>query len=249
MTAIARLYAGDVFGALEDALEAAAAAKRVNHQRAEIIAHHAAYMCRHELMELAHAWGNVEAALELARHIGARRFEAEALAFRAELHRLSGRRTEALTDVGEALAISRETGMAFVGPWILGILLLVNDDPGARSRTISEAETLLRAGSPSHNQFEFRRCAIDICIETGDWDGAEVHAAALKDYTLPEPLPWTDLVIARGRALAAYGRGKRDPKLLSELGRLENESQRLGLRSAQPTIMAVRARFRNADSG
>ena len=29
-------------------------------------------------------------------------------------------------------------------------------------------------------------------------------------FAAPEPLPWTDFYVARGRALAAWGRGERE---------------------------------------
>ena len=45
-------------------------------------------------------------ALALARQPRARRFEAGVLAFRAELERLAGRRSEALVDVTDALRIT-----------------------------------------------------------------------------------------------------------------------------------------------
>jgi hypothetical protein len=56
------------------------------------------------------------------------------------------RRPEALSDVSEALTISRETGMAFIGPMILGILALTADDPRARNEALAEGEALLASG-------------------------------------------------------------------------------------------------------
>jgi hypothetical protein len=140
---------------LDDALAAIAAAAQVGHQRAEMIGHHAAYFCRREMLDAA-ASNHVEEALTLAQRLGARRFEAEALACRGELR-------------GVALA---------------------------------EGEALLAAGSPSHNHLQFRRDAIDACLDAEDWSGAEFHSDALESYTHEEPLPWSGFFIARGRALA-----------------------------------------------
>jgi len=62
------------------------------------------------------------------------RFETEALVFRAELHRIAGRRAEAVANAEEAVKISRETGPAFLGPFALGALALASEDPTARAR-------------------------------------------------------------------------------------------------------------------
>src|SRR5262249_45653739 len=39
-------------------------------------------------------------------------------------------------------------------------------------------------------------------LSTRPWDSVEHYAAMLEDFTRAEPLPWSDLFIARGRALA-----------------------------------------------
>ena len=54
----------------------------------------------------------------------------------------------------------------------------------------------------------------------------------LKDYTREEPLAWTDFFIARGRALATFGRGKRDDATVQEIQRLRDEAKRLELKVA-----------------
>ena len=241
MAAITRWYTGDSAGALDDALAAIAAAAKVGHQRAEVIGHHAAYFCRREMLEVDAASNHLDEALTLTQRLGARRFEAEALAFRGELQRTAGRRAEALRDVGEALTISRETGMAFIGPMILGILALAADDPQVRSDALAEGEALLAAGSASHNHLQFRRDAIDACLDVADWDGAERHSAALETYTRQEPLPWSSFFVARGRALAAYGRGRRDAALMAELASLREEGARLNFKLSLPAIEAALA--------
>ena len=62
------------------------------------------------------------------------------------------------------------------------------------------------------------------------------YAAALEDYTRAEPLPLSDFFIARGRALAAFGRGRRDAALAAELERLRHDADRVGLRIALPAL-------------
>jgi tetratricopeptide (TPR) repeat protein len=236
MMGFTQFFSGDTRGALAVADAAIARAALVVHRRAEMIGHHAAFFCRHALMELEAAARHAEAALTLAQQLGARRFETEALAFRAELHRLAGRRAEALGDAEEAVRISRETGMAFLGPFALGALALASGDPAVRQAALEEAEALLGAGAVSHNHLLFPRDAVEAYLATEDWDGVERTAAELERYTRPEPLPYAAFYIVRARALAASGRGRPDP---AALDRLRDEARRLGLLVALPAIEAA----------
>jgi tetratricopeptide (TPR) repeat protein len=241
MLAFTLWFADGASGALSEALAAIEATVRVGHRRAEIIAQHTAYSCRHALSDLNGAWGHVERALALSRKLQARRFEAQGLAFRGELHRLAERRSDALADVSEALSMSRETGMTYMGPCILAILALVTDDPRIRDEALVEGEALLAAGSPSYNHFLFRRDAIEVCLGIADWDRADSHAAALEEFARPESTPWTDYIVSRGQALAAWGRAGRDDLLVAELARLRNEGERLGLNITIPAIESALA--------
>jgi tetratricopeptide (TPR) repeat protein len=237
MMAFTQWFAGDTRGALAVADTAIYRAARVGHRRAEMIGHHAAFFCRHALMDFEAALPHAEAALTLAQQLGARRFETEALVFRAELHRLAGRRAEALANAEEAVKISRETSVAFLGPFALGALALASDDPTARQLALKQAEELLRAGAVSHNHLLFPRDAIEVYLEAENWDRVERTAAELEQYTRSESLPFAEFYIAHGRALAACGRGPSDTtRVVAELQRLLDEGERLGIRVALPGI-------------
>jgi class 3 adenylate cyclase/tetratricopeptide (TPR) repeat protein len=229
MAAFTQWFAGDIRGSLGEAMDAIGAAAKVGHVRAEMIAHHAAYFCQHALTDFDSAWDHAAKALSIARRLGARRFEAEALAFHGELHRLAGRRSQSLADLRHAIAIFRETGMAFMGPMALGMLALATEDPNERTSALAEAEVILASGAVGHNHLLFRKDAIDACLTVSAWDQAVHHAAALEDFTRQEPTPWSDFFIARGLALSACGRGLRDLALVTELHRLQTEGVRLGL--------------------
>lgn len=73
------------------------------------------------------------------------------------------------------MAISRETGMAFLGPVILGVLALAKGDGTVLDATLAEADELLAAGSISHNHLLFRRDAIEACLQVGAWDGGRLQ--------------------------------------------------------------------------
>ena len=121
----------------------------------------------------------------------------------------------------------------------MSALALVTDDPERRKCVLEEGEAMLRSGAVSHNHFWFYRDAIEVSLDIGDWQEVGRYATALEDYTRPEPLPWCDLFIARGRALAAFGQGRRDGEILAELGSLREAAERAGILTAIPDLDAA----------
>ena len=171
-------------------------------------------------------------ALALARKLKARRFEAHYLCDLGKLADAEGKRSDAIKLVEQALTICRDTGMNYIGPTVLGCHARIAGDTNACQRALDEAESILRKGCVSHNYFWFYRDAMEVCLNTGDWESVERYAAALEDYTRPEPLPWSDFFIARGRALASYGQGRRDDTLIAQLHQLSGEAHHVGLKLA-----------------
>ncbi|BAN27589.1 adenylate/guanylate cyclase domain-containing protein [Caballeronia insecticola] len=228
MRAITAWFAGTPKAGLDAALPSVAAAEKVGHLRALAVAHHAAWHCLHDLAQWDRAWDHVAPALQCARELKSRRFEGEALALRAELQRIEGRRDAALDDIEEALSISRETGMAYLGAAYLGTLARITDDAAVCERALAEGEALLVAGAVSHNHFLFRRDAIDACLDRSLWDAAAHHATAFEDYARREPSPFSAFVVARARALVAYGRGNREPSSVDQLRQLVQEGSAAG---------------------
>jgi hypothetical protein len=134
------------------------------------------------------------------------------------------------------VAISRETGVGFMGPWLLGQLAATTEDAGVCQHALDEGESILRAGTVSHSHLWFYHFAMEAALSAADWSSVERYAAALEDYTRAEPLPLPAFFIARGRTLAAFGRGRRDAALSAELGRLRDDAERMGLRIALPAL-------------
>ncbi len=77
---------------------------------------------------------------------------------------------------------------------------------------------------------------MDACARAGDWSEVSRYADALEEYTRQEPLPLSDFFIARGRALAAFGRGRRDQEVAHKLQQLRHDAKRIGLKSALPVL-------------
>ena len=236
MAAITRFYAGELAGAYADARAGVTAAERVGHQRAAVIGCHIVFFAAMSQGDLGTARQSVEEAIELSRQLGARRFEAEGLWFLGELQCAEGRREEATASVREGLEISRATGMAYLGPAILGGLAHVTTDPEERRAALAEGERLLTAGSLSHNHIWFYQAAADSALEQRDWPAAERYADALAAFTRGEPLPYVDCFVARTKALAAFGRGRRNRALQQALREVRASAAALGWQSLLPEL-------------
>jgi tetratricopeptide (TPR) repeat protein len=236
-----RIYLNELRPTLEDSLAAAEAAARVGHHRAEVIAHIAACIVLRLLGDLSRVQEHIDRMAPLIQRLGARRFEASRLRSAAALLEAEGRRSEALELLRRAVAISRETGTGYLGPWLLGQLAATTDDPEERQHALDEGERALHAGAVGHNHLWFYHFAIEAASSTGAWDSVEHYAALLEDFTRAEPLPWSDFFIARGRALATFGRGRRDAALMTELEHLRSEADRVGLMTALPALEAALA--------
>lgn len=230
MRGVTRYYQNDLRGALDDGLDGAAAALRCGHKRAELVARIGCISwIYYEMGMIEAARRELDRALDVARAIGARRFEPSALAFLAKLAALEGRRDEAENLAAQAVAICRQVGMSFVGVMALGALARVAGDARVRRAAMVEAEDMLPLGAPSHNHLYFYRHAMDIALAQGDPDLVERYAQMLEDYAGAEPLAWARFFVERGRALAACLRGRGDVRVL---GRLLGVAERAGLHMA-----------------
>ncbi len=242
-----KLYVRPCQEAVDAARQAAAAAARVGHHRAELNARLAAFFALFTQGELAACRDEVARTQDLVRRLGAWRFEPSCLRLLGLCALLDGQRQEALALLREAVEISRRTGLAFEGPRVLGALALVSDAPAERAAALAEGEAIIRGGCVGHNPLGFYPDAIEVSLGQGDLAEAERYAAALEDFTRPEPLPWADFHTAMGRALVALGRGRRDAGLAAELGRLISEARRLEYHLALPALERALARCCGAE--
>jgi class 3 adenylate cyclase/tetratricopeptide (TPR) repeat protein len=241
---LAQIIASKLFFApqqivLAEALAAVNGAARVGHQRAELNATLGAVRSAFILGQRDHCHQLIRRAQELVRRLGARRFEQTCLVTLGRLALTEGQRGEAITLLQQAVALSKELGRSFHGAHILGALATALEEAGDKRRALSEAEALIDAGCFGHNQLTFYPDAINVALELGDLDEIERYAKALEDFTKPEPLPWADFFIARGRTLAAHARGQTDATLTRELQRLRDEGLQMGFIVALPAIEAA----------
>jgi tetratricopeptide (TPR) repeat protein len=220
--------------ALRDYEEAVSLAQETGHPRAEMIALEG---------DILAACGKVDEGersarrrLALARRLGSQLFIGWALTSLGRIAYLRNRWDEAEQFAQEAVDALRDGGMAFAGPMALGTLALVTRNSDRRRSALSEAEELLCGDSVSHNFLGFYPDAMETCLQMADWNEVDRYAQALEGYTSAEPLPYTDFFIARGRALAAFGRGYRDDATMQELQRLRDEAKHIGLEIAIPAL-------------
>ena len=237
MVAWNRVYLNEVGGALDDALAAVDSAVRVGHRRAEMVARLTAARVLVEKDEVEAARPYCDRGLELADSLGANRFKPFLLIYPSRIRFAAGGVSrETVRLVEDAVAKARDTGIGFLGPWVLSTLALVTGDRAQERAALAEGEEILAAGCVGHNYFGFYRDAIDIALRNGAWDEAERYVAALTRYTRAEPVPWADFFAARGGALAAHGRDARDAAAIAKLAELRGVAEDVGLFAAVPAL-------------
>jgi class 3 adenylate cyclase/tetratricopeptide (TPR) repeat protein len=226
--------------AVDIGLQSAALAARLSDPRAEMLSRlQIGAVAARLLGDFDLAAGHLAAARELAEKLGAKRFYGQALGFEAFAALGQGDRERARSQVREALASMGEAGPRFYGPAVYAVLACATDSTAQRVQALRDGEALLEAGAVSHNQFWFGASAIELMLDEGDWSGVERYCSRLERYTAREPLPWSDFLIARGRALARFGCGERGTALRACVAGLREEAARAELTLALPALDAA----------
>jgi class 3 adenylate cyclase/tetratricopeptide (TPR) repeat protein len=227
-----RLYLNRLPEALEDCEAAVEAARETGNRRTEMVARGSCLgKVLYEMADMDRAEAEFRRALDLARELGSIRYIPLYLAYLAKTRFFLGDRKAAMDLADEAVTINRDTGITYTNSLALGALALVTDDAGVRDACLTEGMRLLHRDCPSHNYLWFLRDAMDACLQAANWDGVEEYARALAEFTRPEPLPWSDFHIARCRALADRGNGRK-----SDIESLRKEAERLDLRLVLPSL-------------
>ena len=230
MAAVTGWYAGQSQDMLDLVEQGIRKARAIGHLRGEAIGHHTGFIARQALGEGEAARRHAEAALELARRLESPRLEAQALAFLGDLNVTRGTLDLGRQQLRMALALARSSGLAFLGPVILGLLgrTLIPTCP-EHTAALDEAEALLATNGLAHNHLLFRHIAIGIAWAARDAAALRRHAQALEDFTRAEPLPWSGFAIRRARALADGLTQGWDDALRRRIDALVEEASRLGL--------------------
>jgi predicted ATPase len=230
MRAVTHWYCLRLAPALEDCGSTISMAARVGQARSDIVARCTSTAVLLEQHEFDHAEEHARRGLELVDRIGARRFAPVFYNFFAQVRLDCKDRAGATERIEAGLAASRETGVAYMGPCILGTLALVTTDPARRREALQEGQALLERGCASHNYFWFYRYAIESSLAEGDWDATDTYTRALAGYFCAEPMPWAEFIVAAGRALLEFGRRGPDGPVIAQLRGLRDEAARLGIK-------------------
>jgi class 3 adenylate cyclase/tetratricopeptide (TPR) repeat protein len=191
---------------LEDMRTALEIAARIGNRHAEMFAAHSMGFCLTAAGRYTEAESVQPKALEQARALKARRYEAIILAHCAEVAISKGNKMQALSLARLGHQISEQTGPGFAGPVIYGLLALLEEKRDDQRAALAAGETLLAGGSVGHNHFWFRRYAIEHALLVQDWDEADRQAESLLLRTADEPLDYASRIAERGRFLAKRGR-------------------------------------------
>lgn len=237
MRGITHYYMFDLDAAERDLRSARELAARIRQPRAEMLALGGGlYLAEKGNFTEGEEW--IRARLDIARRLGSRIFEANSLVNLGAIIALQGRGGEARDLVRTGIAILRESESAvrFLGPYTMGVLVLVTDDADERHAALKEGEDLLLGQSVSHNHLRFYRDAMESCLQMAEWNEAERYAEALENYTRNEPLPWSEFYVARTRALTAFVQGRADDATIRQLRRLHAEAERARLKIGLPAL-------------
>ena len=245
MIGFTRLFCNELHEATDDARATIELATKVGDQRAEMLGWVLLFNVFNEMGRADETSEPLDESDRLIASLGARRFEAQNLIYRAKARRAAGQREEALALCEKAITICHETGLGFVGPRAYVEYASNFEDLARQREALEKGEKILHDGAVSHNHFHFYRDAMEVCLSNGNWDEVERYATQLEQFTKPESLPWCGLFITRGRVLASFNQSMMDNDNQAELLRIRNEAQRVGLGLAIPALDAALAKYGN----
>ena len=242
MIGVTRRYLHEFRQAIEDVRDTVVMAAKVGNTRTEMVAQMILGEFLIDLGDFDGAYGALERSLALVDTFDNPRYRAYALyELGRGYHHDIRHRDEAEGVLTEALRLSRETGIRFLGPRILAALALANGSGDVRRKALEEGETIVAGGCLAHVVLWFYRDAIETSLRAGAWDEAERYVEAFAAYIGSESVPWAVFFISRGRTLAAHGRGANDQTTRDELERLHDEAESVGLKMALPALESALA--------
>ena len=172
--------------------------------------------------------------LQLAKQIGSKRIQCDALLFLGTIDR-----NEALLEQAYEIASTNPFGNSHITSWILAVQAWVTEDSNKRTRALQEGEKLLSKLALSHNQLKFYRYAIETCLDIKDVDKAKYYIERLKKYTSAEPLPWSEFIIRRAKTLILVKQGETGNQLKQDLKELIAQADQAGFIESKASILTA----------
>ena len=231
-----RIYLGQAFDAVADALQSAELARKVGNRRAEIVARMTAGWVLVATGQLAQAAEEVAHALELTRAMGASRFEPFLMESQSRISWLDGDHALAERQIGEAAAmVERQQLQRFIGPWVLGTLALFTSDAAVRKKALLQGAAHLTRDCLAHNAYRFFVSAAEVALLEGDLVTAGFYADQLAGYAASEPCAWVDHHVALVRHYSNWSEAPSDA-LRAELRLLRGGARQYGFDQAMPRL-------------
>jgi class 3 adenylate cyclase/tetratricopeptide (TPR) repeat protein len=236
MRAVTHMYCLRFDESLADCRTVVDLVMKVGQARGELISRSTSSWILLDQCEFGEAEQHARKGLEAVEAVGARRFIPLFNDVIARIRLQSGDGDGALNLLHESWKVSRDTGVAFAGPVILGAMALATTDPDDRLEALRQGAAILGDGSASHNHSRFYRDAIEVCLREQLWDMAEGYASTMERYFGAKSSPWSNFFIARGRALAAAGRNGVDRAEAAQLRRLRDYAGSHGILASLPGL-------------
>jgi hypothetical protein len=229
MLGITHFYRNELEAAFEACRAGGELARRTGNLRAELVARDVLATLHVFAMRWDDALEEATQTLALARRVGARRFEADALGMLGVALVAQGKQAQGEGTLEEGYEIAREVGIKHTGPWLLGSLARVTREPAKRDAALAQGESLLAQGCVSHSHLHFYENAIEACLAAHDLERVERYVDALRAYTSREPMPWSEFHARRAMALARFARNERGEDVRAELEAVAREAHHAGL--------------------
>ena len=236
MRAVTHMYCLRFKESLDDCRAVIDLVTQVGQARGELISRSTSSWILLDQCDFAQAEEHARKGLEAVEAVGARRFIPLFNDVIARIRLQAGDGAGALKLLEESWMVSRDTGVAFAGPVILGAMALATTDPEDRLEALRQGSAILSDGSASHNHSRFYRDAIEVCLREGLWDMADGYASTMERYFGAKSSPWSNFFIARGRALAAAGRQGVDRAEAAQLRRLRDYAGNHGILASLPSL-------------
>ncbi|MES2151815.1 MAG: AAA family ATPase [Pseudomonadota bacterium] len=230
----AKIYLGQSAAALAEALASAELAHQVGNKRAEIVARMTAGWVLVGLARVEPAAAEVGRALELARAMGASRFEPFLMESEARIAWLRGEHALAERQaLAAAEAMTRLKLQRFIGPWVLGTVALFSRDPALRKKSLLQGAALLTRDCLAHNAYRFYVTAAEVALLEHDMVSAGFYADQLE--ACAEPCAWITHHAALIRAYAQWSAAP-GAALAAELRQLRAHAVQSGFAQATPRL-------------
>ncbi|PFH10024.1 putative ATPase [Collimonas sp. PA-H2] len=230
------IYLGRPALALQDAMDSVRHCRTVGNRRAEIFSRLTAAWVLVATAADESAREELSTALEIARSIGASRFEAILLEGLARVAFWRDDQAQAQARILEAAElVERLQLQRYIGPWIWGSLALITEDPGMRQNALQKGEAQLAHGCLAHNAFRFYVAAAETSLMTGGYGQASRYAQQMAVLVQAESCIWVDHHVRLiGSAVSCLQ--ERSHAQVSALQNIFRASEELGFAATMPRL-------------